>query len=218
LDRLYEKLQTYKDYIWSEEQIAFEQPAYQRLIKELYHIDLHLNRDIDVSPLLNNYYNPYSTISGPPVPQHGEKANRFYSILIDEDIDATIIGLERDVKRALITAIFKYYSVISLTNPNSQILESLFYNLCLTNRDVIDIFTTIVDDHLERKQEKLDALFVVYIIINAYNEENFLKQVCHLVQLLFLLLHRVKNVIFTMPEPFVSPQIKIGHLQDLVRL
>ncbi len=172
LDRLYEKLQTYKDYIWSEEQIAFEQPAYQRLIKELYHIDLHLNRDIDVSPLLNNYYNPYSTISGPPVPQHGEKANRFYSILIDEDIDATIIGLERDVKRALITAIFKYYSVISLTNPNSQILESLFYNLCLTNRDVIDIFTTIVDDHLERKQEKLDALFVVYIIINAYNEDN----------------------------------------------
>jgi len=174
LDRLYEKLQTYKDYIWSEEQIAFEQPAYQRLIKELFNIDGCLSGPLGVDTLLNNYYSPHSEISEPPAPRPGEQANRYYSILIDEDIDAAILGLERDVKRALITAIFKYYTVVSPSKPNSQVLETIFYNLCLTKADVIDVFTNIMQKNPvdSWKQEILDALFVVYVIMRAYKGGN----------------------------------------------
>jgi len=183
LDRLAEKVIRYKVSTNDDEKsVAYEDSGYQHLIRELYVIDKLISDDeknllTQLPALMTLYYNPLEikieTIT-PVKPKAGE-SNFYYNSLNDEDINKAISGLELDIKGKLIICIFRYYTVVGYNNLNTQLLESLIYNLCNEDkRTVINILRLLITKKLVVNDlwnsAILQAAVVVYLILSGRDE------------------------------------------------
>ena len=178
LDRLVEKISMYKVDVHDEEStMAYEDAGFKHLVKALYNINKLLQGDTDIRiiDIMTLYYIPQESVLDFPPPLTKDNSSNIYSLsLVDSDINSSIKSLELEIKRMQILCIFKYYEIQGYKNLNTQLLESLIYNLCNENKTTtIDILSIIIKKQIDVStwnNKILNATLVVYLILSVYDD------------------------------------------------
>lgn len=173
LDRLSEKIVAYQVGKSDDNLIAFEDQGYQKTVLELYLINITMsNVPQNILGQMKYYFGLDETEYNIPKPAPGE-SNFYYNCITDVNINASIEALELDIKRKQIVCIFNYYNAKGYKDLNSQVLESLIYNLCANNKKtVIDIFSALKNGQINVagwNDKILQATIVTYLILSVYD-------------------------------------------------